>query len=229
MLGCVALIGAGAAPAAAQAAPQTYSYAITHPRYGAIGTYDRTSDNADGNTRAQAHLKIVVKILGVVVHRETADQSEVWRGSRLMSFRSVTTTNGRRLDASGEASGDRFLVTSPSGIAAAPGDVVASDPWSLNRMGRGTVVSIKTGKISSVDVTGGEPDTVTLHGISEPARHYHVNTPDQLNKWEVWINRQGVPIKFRTLEGSTPIDFTLVSSPQPAGAVADLPARGKTN
>ena len=93
---------------------------------------------------------MVVRILGLVVHRETADQGEVWRGGRLMSFQSLTITNGRRLSVSGKADGARFLVTSPSGVAVAPADVVASDPWSLTRTGSGVVVSIRTGKIDAV-------------------------------------------------------------------------------
>jgi hypothetical protein len=224
ILGCVALLATGASPVAAKAAQQTYSYAVTHPVYGAIGTYDRSSDGAEGSTRAEAHLRIVVRVLGVVVRRETADQTEVWRAHRLVSFQSLTSTNSRRSTISGEASGNRFLVTTPSGSATAPADVVASDPWSLNRLGPGTVVSTRTGKISSVEVTGGEAETVVLHGVSEPARHYHVNTAGQPNKWEVWINPRGVPVKFRSLETGGAIDFTLVSAPQGAGDLASATA-----
>jgi hypothetical protein len=227
ILACVALLGAGVSPMAAIAAPQTYRYAITHPLYGAIGTYEHTSDDGGGTRRAQARLTIVVRVLGVVVRRETADQTEVWRGDRLMSFESRTSTNGKPTTVRGEASGNRFLVTAPSGISTAPADVVASDPWSLTRMGPGTVVSIRTGKISSVEVTGGEGEMLRLHGTSEPVRHYHVNTATQPNKWEVWISPQGVPIKFRSIETGGAIDFTLVSAPQPANDVANATAEGR--
>jgi hypothetical protein len=224
VLGYAACLLAGVSPAAAHAAAQTYSYAITHPVYGAIGTYERSSGEAEGLTRANAHLKIAVRVLGVVVRRETSDQTEVWRAHRLISFQSLTSTNGRRSTISGAAGGDRFVVTSPSGTETAPADVVASDPWSLNRMGHGTVVSTRTGKVSPVDVTGGEPETIVLHGVSEPVRHFHVNTAAQPNKWEVWIDRRGVPIKFRSIETGGAIDFTLVSAPQggddAAGATA---------
>jgi hypothetical protein len=218
IVGGVAMAAAGLTAASAQAAPQTYRYAVSHPVYGVIGTYERTSDNAEGATRAQAHLNIAVRLLGIVVRRETADQTEVWRGRRLVSFLSLTSTDGRRSTIAGEAIGAGFRVTSPSGTATAPADVVASDPWSLTHMGPGTVVSIRTGKISSVEVTGGEPDTVRLHGVAQPARHYHVGAAGQANKWEVWIDRQGVPIKFRSQESSGPIDFTLVSRPPLDGA-----------
>jgi hypothetical protein len=224
VLGCAALLAAGVSPVAAKTSPQTYSYAVTHPVYGAIGTYDRSSDDAEGLTRAESHLRIAVRVLGIVVRRETADQTEVWRAHRLISFQSLNTTNGRRNTISGAAGGNRFVVTSPSGTETAPPDVVASDPWSLNRMGPGTVVSTRTGKISSVEVTGGEPETIMLHGVSARARHYHVNTAAQPNKWEVWIDPRGVPIKFRSLETGGAIDFTLVSAPQDAGDAASVTA-----
>ncbi len=224
ILGCAAFAAAGASPVAASARPQTYSYAITHPVYGAIGTYDRSSDESEGSTRADAHLRIVVKVLGLVVRRETADQTEVWRAHRLISFQSQNSTNGRRSTISGAAGSGGFLVTSPSGTETAPADVMASDPWSLSRIGPGSVVSTRTGKVSAVQVTGGEADTVLLHGVSQPARHYHVNTATQPNKWEVWINSRGVPIKFRSLETGGAIDFTLVTAPQGAGDVASAAA-----
>jgi hypothetical protein len=224
ILGCAAFLAVGVAPVAANAPPQVYRYAITHPVYGAIGTYERSSGEAEGLTRADAHVRIAVRVLGVVVRRETSDQTEVWRAHRLISFQSLTSTNGRRSTISGIAGGDGFVVTSPSGAATAPADVVASDPWSLNRMGPGTVVSTRTGKVSPVQVTGGEPETLMLHGVSEPVRHYHVNTATQPNKWEVWIDRRGVPIKFRSLETGGAIDFTLVSAPRGASDAAGATA-----
>ncbi|HEX3367629.1 hypothetical protein [Phenylobacterium sp.] len=53
-----------------------------------------------------------------------------------------------------------------------------------------------------------------LNGVPESARHFHVNTAARPNKWEVWINARGVPIKFRSLETGGAIDFTLVSAPE---------------
>ena len=189
----------------------TYHYAVTHPQYGAIGSYDRTSDEVGGEIRASWRLRLSVRILGLVVHRETGDQAEVWRGGRLVSFRSVIVTNGRSLSVSGEAEGSRFVVRSPAGVAEAPGAVVASDPWLLTRPGAGVVVSIRSGRIDAVSVTGGETETLQIEGASVPVRHFHVNAarPD---KWEVWMDRNGVPVKFRSLESGAPIDFTLVSS-----------------
>jgi hypothetical protein len=213
ILALAALAGAVAAPGAACSAEQVYHYAITHSRYGAIGAYDRTIDQSGGVTRAQSHLKIAVRVLGIVMHRESADQTEVWRGPRLMSFESLTTTNGKPLKVSGEARDDRFVVTSPTGVASAPADVAASDPLGFNRLGRAEVVSIKSGKIEPITVTGGEADQVMLRGAAVAVRHYKVSTAAQPGKWEVWLDPQGVPVKFRSLEHGDAVDFTLTSPP----------------
>ena len=200
-------------PGAAHASQQTYTYEITHPIYGAIGTYTRTSDEADGDARAEARLSIVVKILGVAVRREASSQTATWHGQRLVSFQSLVTTNGRRTIVGGLANDGHFVVTTTAGTASAPADVVASDPWSLNRMGPGTVVSTRTGKITPVQVTGGEAETIAVRGVSQSVKHYHVNAPGQANKWEVWIDPRGVPVKFRSLETGGAIDFNLISGP----------------
>jgi hypothetical protein len=213
-LGCAVLACAQCPLGAANAAPRTYSYIITHRPFGAIGTYERTIDIVGDDTSARSRLDITVKAFSIVVHRETADQTEFWHGKRLMSFRSVTFVDGQQLLVRGEALENRFAVTSSSGTALAPSDIAASDPLSLDRTGLGTVVSLKTGEITPAEVTGGEADTVMRLGVSEPTRHFHVNTPMHADQWQVWFDRQGVPIKFCTYESSGPVNFTLVSPPQ---------------
>jgi hypothetical protein len=225
-LGGGALILAHLAPAAAFAAERTFDYKVTHARYGVIGTYHRTIDQADGVITADSRLHIAVKVLGLVVHREDADQTEVWRGQRLASFESVTKVNGERIEVHGAAQDNRFVVTSPTGVTMAPANVAASDPRSLNQLGPGTVVSIKSGKIFSVTVTGGESAPLLLNGVMTPAHCFHVSTSTQADKWEVWIDAQGVPIRFRSLESGGAVDFTLVSESAPqVSAQADRSSR----
>lgn len=208
-LSVAALLAASASPAGASAASQTYHYVVTHSKYGEIGAYDRVVDEANGVTHAVSHLRIAVKILGIVMHREDADQNETWRNGRLVSFQSVTTTNGSPLKVSGEARDNNFVVTTPAGDTLAPLDVAASDPLGFSRTGHAEVVSIKSGKVEPVDVTGGEVDEVMLNGVDEAARHFRVSTATQPNKWEVWLDQRGVPIKFRSIEKGDTVDFTL--------------------
>jgi hypothetical protein len=222
-LGCAVLACAQCPLGAADAAPRTYLYEITHHPFGTIGTYARTVDIVGDDTTARSRIDISVKALGFVVYRETADQTEFWHGKRLMSFRSVTFVDGRQLLVHGEALENRFAVTSSSGMALAPSNVAASDPLSLDRTGPGTVVSLKTGEIIPAEVTGGEADTVLRLGVSEPTHHFHVNTPEHADQWQVWFDRQGVPIKFCTYESSGPVEFTLVSPPQASAQASDTP------
>jgi hypothetical protein len=220
IFGCIAL--AMLCPSGASAAPQIYSYVVSNRMYGVIGVYDRTVDEADGVLRADSRLRVAVKVLGVTVHRENADQTEVWRGERLMSFDSVATINGRPLNVRGHASDNRFLIISPSGTKAAPAEIAASDPLSLNRLGPALVVSLKTGQVDPVQVTGGEAETIRLRGVATPVRHFHVNTAARPNKWEVWFDQDGVPVKFRSAEPGGAVDFTLASPPP---KVPEAPAR----
>src|SRR4051812_30253664 len=111
--GRLALIIAVVFPGAARAA--TYTYEVNHAVYGVIGIYTRSSGEIDGGARAEAHLDIVVKVLGVTLRREASNQIATWRGQRLVSFQSQITTNGRKSTVNGVADGDRFVVTTPSG------------------------------------------------------------------------------------------------------------------
>src|ERR1051326_4124169 len=103
-----------AIPASAQ--ERVYSYSVVHPFYGTIGTYTEDIARSGGTTRIDSHVRVAVTILGIVVHREEGDHVEIFRGDRLVTLQSATTTNGVRIDVQGEARGDHFVVTSPSGV-----------------------------------------------------------------------------------------------------------------
>jgi len=76
------------------------------------------------------------------------------------------------------------------------------------------VVSTATGKMVSVLGSGGEYDTVAMNGASVAARHYVVNGD---KRQEVWLDNQEIPIKFRTMENGTAIDFVLRNATAAAG------------
>src|SRR5258708_7083238 len=77
-------------PATAQAAPQVYEYRVEHPLYGDIGTYTNIVDQSGDSAEVETKLNIVVKLLGVVVHRQAAERREDWEHGRLTLFRVVT-------------------------------------------------------------------------------------------------------------------------------------------
>jgi hypothetical protein len=203
-----AALGLSSVAFPAWAQERAYSYSVVHPLYGTVGTFTESIARNDGATRINSQLRVAVEILGIVVHREEADHTETFRGERLVSLQGATITNGARVDIRGEAQGDHFVVTTPAGVVEAPADVAPSDPWLLRDIGVGTVVSNKTGRIAATRVTGGEPATVTLQGVTVATRHFTARGEKQQ---EIWLNDHDVPIMFRTIENGTPIDFILIS------------------
>ncbi len=198
--------------------PATYRYAISSPQFGAIGTYVRTIDGADGVDHAHSELHISVRVLGIPVYREEADENESWRSGRLVSFESRSTKNAKTMLVHGELRDGRLVVTTPGGTTIAPVGTLPADPWSSRRLGPATVVTIKTGEIVKIDTTGGEAEKLVVNGVATLTRHFHVNTVVQPNWWEIWLDPRGVPVKFRSLEHGRTIEFTLTSATEASNA-----------
>lgn len=211
----VAALGVMAAASPAVAAPQVYTYSVVHPIYGEIGTFTDTIDRNPEGLRIDAHLSVVVKLLGVVAYREECDTTEVLRGNRLVSLQSVTNKDGRHLEVHGEAQGDQFMVNATAGSYTAPGTIAPSDPWLLKRTGEEVVVATSTGRMLRVQISGGDYDTVPMNGATVSARHYVVTGE---KRQDVWFDNHEIPIMFRTVEDGTPIDFVLQHATAAAGA-----------
>lgn len=215
---CFGLLGAAAPALAGQ---QVYTYSVVHPIYGEIGTFTDTIDRNAGATRIESRLRIAVKLLGVVAYREESDATEVLHGDRLMSLQSVTNKDGRHLEVHGEAKGDQFMVNCTLGTFAGPGTISPSDPWVLKRTGEEVVVSTSTGKIVHVEISGGDYDKVAMNGAEVQARHFIVSGD---KRQEVWLDNREVPIKFRTIEDGTAIDFVLQNTAADAGSSTTVAA-----
>jgi len=204
---------------------ETYSYTIHHPQFGDIGTYTDRIERRDGGFTVETTVRVVVRALGMVLHREDAERRELWRDGRLASFHGVTHINGKPVEVEGEARPDGFVVRSPDGTAVGPLDVVPAEPWQLGRLAggvggpvTGTLLSTRSGRLDSFRVTGGEPARLPVQGITLTVRHYTVASDKHQ---EVWIDTRGVPVVFRTVENGAPIDFTL--SREGVAALAALP------
>jgi len=204
------LVLCGLSGAAAAQPAETYSYTIHHPTFGDIGTYTDRVERNGGDMRVETRLQVVVRALGVVLHREEAERSEIWRAGRLVAFHALNTINGERVTIEGAAREGGFTVATAGGSAPAPADVVPSDPWQVGRSraapSTGTMMSTRDGRIEPMQVTGGESLRLAVHGLEVPVRHYEINSH---NRQDVWLDARGIPIAFRTVERGTPIDFVL--------------------
>jgi Domain of unknown function (DUF6134) len=197
----------------ALAGQQVYIYAVVHPLYGKIGTLTDTIERGQEETRIDSHLRIAVKLLGIVVSRQETDTTEIMRGNRLISLQSITEKDGQHFEVHGNAQGGQFVVNTTTGSFTGPATIAPSDPWVLKRTGEQTVVFTDTGRITTMRISGGDDESVSMNGVSVSTRHFIVMGN---KRQEVWLNNRGIPVKFRTVENGTPIDFVLESAAEAA-------------
>lgn len=196
----------------AHADSQSYQYEVEHPTFGQIGTYTNTVDESGGRTHVESVLQIAVRLLGIVVYRQDATRSDDWCNGRLVAFHGITTTNGTRVDVSGEARGDAFVITTPDGTTLAPADVRTSNPWSPSILSAHVMMSTKSGRIEDVRISGGGEMPVTLHGKTRLLHQYLI---DGQKRGVVWLDDRGVPTAFKLWEDGTPIQLVLTSPAVP--------------
>jgi hypothetical protein len=205
-LAAVALSASVIAAGPASANPESYEYRVIHPTYGDIGTYTNIVDRLGDAAEVRTEVKIQVRILGITVYRQEAQRTERWRGQTLLSFDGVTVTNGDRLEVHGAARDGGFAITTPTGTVVAPGGVHPSNPWSAMVLNANVMMSTRTGKLSQVQISGGEVAQVSLDGTKLTARQYEIAS---YKHHFVWLSADGTPVAFRTNEDGTPIDFLL--------------------
>jgi len=219
------LLPAGVSAASAAPEQRTYNYTIEHASFGNIGTFSDTV-RQDGDTkRIDSKLRVAVRILGIVVHREEADRTEWWRNGHLAAFHGITTVNGTPIEVRGEARDDGFVITSPAGTTVAPADIYPSSPWvAMVPNHAAMMMSTKTGKVMPAKAFGGEPTTVSVLGTEVPVHHFEVISDKHQ---DVWLDGSGIPVRFRTEQSGKPIDFVLTGSPvSPVVARPPTPGAG---
>jgi hypothetical protein len=193
---------------------QVYEYRIKHPVFGDVGTYVNTITRNGERTDVETKIKVLVTIIGNVVYRQDAERREHWNNGRLASFRGVTETNGARVEVSGQAQGDSFVITAPQGTVVAPADVHPTNPWSPRILRSETMMASATGRLVRGRVVRVvDEDVARLDGTKATLRRYEIES-DQ--RQFVWFDDEGIARAFRIEEGGAMIDFVLVRHTPPA-------------
>ena len=195
--------------AAAPAAAQRLVYQVHHSRYGTIGTYTNAVEKSGDATTVNTEAHIQVSILGVVLYRQDASRREQWNGNRLMSFKGVTTVNGKPMEMTGEAQGDRFVMMAPDGDIVAPATVRIANPWSPDVLHGDTILTPDRGRMENVQVKGGEETSLALNGRSTKAKRYEIDRLDGSKRYEVWLDSSGTPVQFTMYNPGGTVTFTL--------------------
>jgi hypothetical protein len=206
MVACVAEAGP------ARATSQVLQYKIEHPTFGNIGTYTNTVDRQGNSVDVATQLHVVVKMLGIAMFHQDATRLEHWENGRLVSYQSATDDNGKKIDVTGAARGNAFIVQSPLGTFTAPAYVHPSNPWASQLLNTEFMMSTKTGRVMKVVVTDTGETNVTFDGQAMRLHQYFV---DGEKHQVVWLDQNGLVVAFQTEEQGSPIKFVLQRQPQP--------------
>jgi Domain of unknown function (DUF6134) len=205
-LSLVLLCGLGTTSPAMSAQPLQLTYKVTHAMFGDIGTYTNTIEPTTDGTTVVTRAHFAVTALGIPLYREDARRVEQWQGNRLVAFHGTTTKGSGSIEVDGQAEGNRFVIDSPDGVVTAPASVHPANPWSANFIGASTMMRPDTGKLERVHVTGGQETVIDIDGRPVPTRQYEV---EGQTRYSVWLDRQGVPVKFVVDDSSGKVTFTL--------------------
>ena len=191
------------------AASERMVYRVQHARYGDIGTYSNAVEKSGNATTVTTEAHILVSILGVVLYRQDIARQEHWNADRLMSFHGVTTVNGKTIELTGSADGDRFVLNSPNGPIVAPASVRIANPWSADVLRGDTLLTPDRGRLENVHVKTTEETSLAINGRATRTKHYEINRLDGTKRYEVWLNDQGTPVQFITYNPNGMVTFTL--------------------
>ena len=191
-----------------EAAPPlgTYTYTVKHPDHGDIGTYTNTIRRNGDTIVVDTNVRIQVKLAFVTVFRLEADRREEWRGGRLVSYSSLTRKNGDEIRVSGRAEGDKFVIDGPNGRVTAPGDIVPTNPSSLDITKADTVMTTESGTVVAARLAGRNEATLSIGGQQVPTRHFEVVAD---STYDLWFDPEGRVVQFATREDGKTISFVL--------------------
>lgn len=204
----LAVVWASPTPHAADSQQnRVLNYKAVHAKYGDIGTYSNTVAVKDGITTVTNQVRLRVRILGITAHREEGDRTEQWKDGRIIAFHGITLVNGDRTEVRGEAKGDSFAVTTPSGTVDAPANIRLSNPWSDNFIGATTMMAVDSGRIQPVSTGKGEKAPVKIGNATVEALRYDIVSKPP---YKVWLDGSNVPVMFNVDDESGIVTFTLV-------------------
>jgi Family of unknown function (DUF6134) len=192
---------------AALASTEILDYDVVHPWLGKIGTYENAVRREGDGVTVTSRLRVVASIVGIVVHREYADRTELWRDGRIIAFSGMTTINGKPFPVRGQANGSAFIVTSPGGTVTAPADVTPNNPWSCDFIHGTSVFAVNTGTVEPVSVTGGQPAAITIAGRPLWTRQYRIESAR--THAQVWLSQTCVPVRMDVVNAGANISLVL--------------------
>jgi hypothetical protein len=196
-----------AAAARAQSQPNgTFIYGIHHEKHGDIGSHKLSFSRNGDNLLVEVENRIEVKVLFMTFFSFAADRREIWRGGRMLSYRSQTDDDGTDIAVRGVAKGDRFVIDGPDGQTDAPAGVFPSNPWNRKIVEQPLLMDSKSGALLKVKTEAAGAETVEARGGQVEALKF-VMSGDLAR--ELWFAEDGTWLKMRFDSDGAAVTFTL--------------------
>lgn len=206
LLSVVAVLALGAGAWAAEMPRGTVVYKIHHEKYGDIGTHTLTFAESGGDLTVDVENRMKVKLLFVTVFRYEAERRELWRGGRMVGYRSQTHDDGTDISAMAELKGDQLVIEGPDGRATAPLGVFPTNPWNRGIVAQSLLMDTKTGALLKVEIAEAGEDTLEIRGKSVKAEKYVIS--GELER-ELWYGEDGTWLQMRFDSDGSAVTFTL--------------------
>ena len=181
-------------PVLACAPPERATYRIEHEAFGNIGRQVLTFGCNGDQLVVDTTVRVAVRMLFFTIYRHEAHYRGVWQGDRLVRFEGRTDDNGRILEVSARAAGERVIIDGPKGQSEAPLAVVPNHPWNQAVIDRTVLFDTVDGRALQVDVTEAGEEPILVDGRRIMARKYLVSGDLEL---ELWYDRSGAWVKWR--------------------------------
>jgi Family of unknown function (DUF6134) len=187
------------APALACVPPAEQAvYQVEHETFGNIGRQVLIFSCSGDRLVVDTTVDVAVQTLLFTLYRQEAHYREVWEGDRLVRFESHTDDNGKALEVSAQAVGERMIIDGPNGHSEAPSMAVPDHPWNHEVVGRTLLFDPVDGTFRRVEVADAGKAPLEIDGRLVMARKYLVSGDLKL---ELWYDENGAWLKWRMLTG----------------------------
>jgi hypothetical protein len=180
-------------------------YRVDHETFGNIGRQVLTFSCSGDRLVVDTTVDVAVRMLLFTPYRQEAHYREVWEGDRLVSFESHTDDNGRILEVSARAVGERIVIDGPNGHSEAPLMAVPDHPWNHDVVGRTLLFDPVDGTVRRVEVADAGKAPLEVDGRQIMARKYLVSGDLKL---ELWYDENGAWLKWRMHHGQGAVTIT---------------------
>ncbi len=152
--------------------------------------YHRFSVSQHGDTRelhSVAHY--LVKILFISAYHYDHQANESWNGNCLRRLDSTSDDDGTAYTVHASADDRGLEVDAPKEHYTVVGCAMTFAYWNPVMLQQSHLINPETGEDVAVSITNSGEDSITVHGASVTARHYHLHS-DKL-EIDLWYSAQG--------------------------------------